>query len=147
MFIHLYKNNKIRLLFLFLTGMTEKLEELLRELIKRGREPRGKKYSHLNCDPKRKHRHIMLVGDDIPVFSYSLRQLVSLESGLWQFVCRNKLYKKQENFREDVYKTQLNTWWFSHNYQYRLLESALIPDEELARFLVDNIKVEWPGKN
>ena len=71
--------------------MTEKLEELLRELIKRGREPRGKKYSHLNCDPKRKHRHIMLVGDDIPVFSYSLRQLVSLESGLWQFCVENEL--------------------------------------------------------
>ena len=105
MFIHLYKNNKIRLLFLFLTGMTEKLEELLRELIKRGREPRGEKYSHLNCDPKRKHRHIMLVGDDIPVFSYSLRQLVSLESGLWQFVCGNKLYKQpNEKFRESVSK-------------------------------------------
>lgn len=89
----------------------------------------------------------MLVGDDIPVFSYSLRQLVSLESGLWQFVCRNKLYKKQENFREDVYKTQLNTWWFSHNYQYRLLESALIPEEELAKFLVNNITVEWQEKN
>ena len=110
MFIHLYKNNKIRPLFLFLTGMTEKLEELLRELIKRGREPRGKKYSHLNCDPKRKHRHIMLVGDDIPVFSYSLRQLVSLESGLWQFVCRYKLYKKtNEKFRESVSKVSLNT--------------------------------------
>ena len=35
----------------------------------------------------------MLVGDDIPVFSYSLRQLVSLESGLWQFVCENRLQK------------------------------------------------------
>lgn len=124
--------------------MTEKLEELLRELIKRGREPRGKKYSHLNCDPKRKHRHIMLVGDDIPVFSYSLRQLVSLESGLWQFVCENKM----------VYSSSFIEWqkwgkqWavlglLSTYHKYRLIESALIPEEELAKFLVDNIKVEW----
>ena len=74
----------------------------------------------------------------------SLRELVSLESGLWQFVCRNKLYKQNnEKFRESVSKVWLNTWWFAHNYQYRLLESSLIPEEELGKFLVENIKLEW----
>ena len=126
--------------------MTEKLEELLRELIKRGREPRGKKYSHLDCDPKRKHRHIMLVGDDIPVFSYSLRQLVSLESGLWQFVCENRLQKDNYSIWGKTAGTT-NIPYDPDYTEYRLLESSLIPEEELAKFLVDNIKVEWPGKN
>ena len=29
------------------------------------------------------------------------------------------------------------------DHQYRLLESALIPEEELGKFLVDNIKIQW----
>lgn len=154
MFIHLYKNNKIRLLFLFLTGMTEKLEELLRELIKRGREPRGEKYSHLNCDPKRKHRHIMLVGDDIPVFSYSLRQLVSLESWLWQFCMENGLLNSPDQYPNKDFRAKnprpyweislrRDCYYKTEVYQYRLIESALIPEEELGQFLVDNIKIQW----
>ena len=74
----------------------------------------------------------------------TFRELVSLESGLWQFVCGNKLYKQpNEKFRESVSKVWLNIWWFAHNHQYRLLESSLIPEEELGKFLVDNIKLEW----
>lgn len=121
--------------------MTEKLEELLRELIKRGREPRGKKYSHLDCDPKRKHRHIMLVGDDIPVFSYSLRQLVSLESGLWQFVCENRLQKDNYSIWGKTADTT-NIPYDPDYTEYRLLESSLIPEEELGQFLIDNIIVK-----
>ena len=35
----------------------------------------------------------------------SIRDISSLGSGLWQFVCRNKLYKKtNEKFRENVSK-------------------------------------------
>ena len=123
----------------------QELETLLNSLIQRGWKPFGEEAIRIDVE----NNAIIITPDDF--FSddkkASIREISSLGSGLWQFVCRNKLYKKQENFREDVYKTQLNTWWFSHNYQYRLLESALIPDEELARFLVDNIKVEWPGKN
>ena len=118
----------------------KELENLLTSLIKRGRKPWGLKY----------FIEVFVSGVEVSfvtkknLFSNSnLRSIASLESGLWQFVCRNKLYKKQENFREDVYKTQLNTWWFSHNYQYRLIESALIPEEELGKFLVENIKLEW----
>ena len=123
----------------------QELETLLNSLIQRGWKPFGEEAIRIDVE----NNAIIITPDDF--FSddkkASIREISTLGSGLWQFVCRNKLYKKQENFREDVYKTQLNTWWFSHNYQYRLLESALIPDEELARFLVDNIKVEWPGKN
>ena len=34
-------------------------------------------------------------------------------------------------------------YWSNNDYRYRLLESALLPEEELGQFLVDNIKVEW----
>lgn len=88
----------------------------------------------------------MLVGGDIPVFSYSLRQLVSLESGLWQFVCKNRLQKDNYSIWGKTAGTT-NIPYDPDYTAYRLLESALIPEEELAKFLVDNIKVEWPGKN
>ena len=54
----------------------------------------------------------------------------------------SRIAKKTEDFRGYIHKTSTNIWWFNHNHQYRLLESALIPEKELAKFLVDNIKVE-----
>ena len=51
----------------------------------------------------------------------------------------SRLTKKTEDFREYID----NIRWFNHNYQYRLLESALIPEEELAKFLVENIDTAW----
>ena len=48
----------------------------------------------------------------------------------------SRITKKTEDFQEYIH----NIWWFNHNYQYRLLESALIPEKELAKFLVKNIK-------
>lgn len=68
-----------------------------------------------------------------------LRELVSMESWLWQFICDNKLYNRTYNFREDVCKTWYNIWWFSHNFQYWILESALIQEKDLPKFLIDNI--------
>ena len=140
MYIHWYKNKKSDFYFFFYKIMQE-LETLLKSLVHRGRKPCGEEIFDLNIE----NGVISMFPEDFFAdnIKLNLRSIVSLESGLWQFVCRNKLYKKQENFREDVYKTQLNTWWFSHNYQYRLLESALIPEEELGKFLIDNIKVEW----
>ena len=76
----------------------------------------------------------------------SIRDITSLDSGLWQFVCKNKLHKKTDNFWENVHKTSTNIWWFPHNHQYRLLESALIPEEDLAKFLIDNIIITWNSK-
>lgn len=51
----------------------------------------------------------------------------------------SRITKKTEDFREDIHKTSTNIWWFNHNYQYRFLESALIPEGALPQFLVDNI--------
>ena len=85
----------------------KELETLLNSLIKRGRKPFGEEATRIDVE----NNAIIITPDDF--FSddkkVSIRDISSLGSGLWQFVCRNKLYKKQENFREDVYKTQLNT--------------------------------------
>lgn len=119
----------------------KELENLLTSLVQRGRKPWGLRYF---AEVMVFKTYIDFITKKWASSPTSLRELVSLESGLWQFVCKNNLYKKEaNNFRESVSKVWLNTWWFAHNYQYRLLESALIPEEELAKFLLDNIKVEW----
>ena len=133
--------------FLFVFLMKE-LENLLNSLIQRGRNPKDREVVSIALDPeftKSGWKTVFYCScKDWFWFYADLRWIVSLESGLWQFVCRNKLYKQpNEKFRESVSKVWLNTWWFAHNYQYRLLESALIPEEELAKFLLDNIVVEW----
>ena len=127
----------------------QELETLLNSLIQRGWKPAGfQGESEIKISEDQGVVLYMNTEDVTLAVKVKLRNLVSLESGLWQFVCRNKLYKKaNEKFRENVSKVWSNTWWFAHNHQYRLLESSLIPEEELAKFLVDNIKVEWPEKN
>ena len=124
----------------------KELENLLNSLIHRWRKPFWEEVMRIDVE----NNAIIIIPDDFFADDkkVSIRDISSLGSGLWQFVCRNKLYKKtNEKFRENVSKVWSNTWWFAHNHQYRLLESSLIPEEELAKFLVDNIKVEWPGKN
>ena len=121
----------------------QELETLLTSLIQRGWKPFNYIWTvdRIEIDDNFEISIIFITWE----FAYqTLRDLVVLESWLWQFVCRHKLYKKtNEKFRENVSTVWLNTWWFAHNYQYRLLESAVIPEEELGKFLVENIKLEW----
>ena len=119
----------------------QELEKLLNSLIQRGWKPAnfpGK--SEIKISEDGDVVLYMNTEDVTLAVKVKLRNLISLESGLWQFVCKNKLYKKTDNFWENVHKTSTNIWWFPHNHQYRLLESALIPEKELGKFLVDNIK-------
>ena len=116
----------------------KELVKLLNHIIKKWWEPWNRKADF--CEYMFwKIRFIKESGEIVGL--YTLRSIVSLESGLWQFVCKNKLHKKTDNFWENVSKTSTNIWWFPHNHQYRLLESALIPEKELGKFLVDNIKL------
>lgn len=68
----------------------------------------------------------------------SFRELVSLESGLRQFVVERKLFERNLNV------------WTNHGMQreydiydhtYRIIESALCIEEDLSEFLVNNIRV------
>ena len=96
--------------------------------------------------------------------NYSLRELVSKESGLWQFVCENNLiqtehwyfidnWERAKNvfYKIDTYDEEwdvIQTWdmeWdkfiWINEYEYRLIESALCDEEDLEKFLLDSIKV------
>ena len=121
----------------------KELETLLNSLLQRGRKPFNYIWTaeRIEIDDNFEISIIFITWE----FTYhTLRDLVVLESWLWQFVCRNKLYKQSnKKFRESVSKVWSNTWWFAHNYQFRLLESALIPEEELSKFLVENIVIAW----
>lgn len=68
----------------------------------------------------------------------SFRELVSLESGLRQFVVEKRLFERN-----------LNVWtnhgmqreYDIYDYTYRVIESALCIEEDLSEFLVNNIMV------
>lgn len=63
------------------------------------------------------------------------------------FCVRNELLTI-ENFWEWKFIFDGVTFnYYKSSPKFRLLESTLIPEEELAKFLVDNIIVEWLGKN
>ena len=134
---------------------------LLNSLIKRGRKPWWKLVNKiLYIHPKSMLVCLNVIGKPIrQIKQDSLRELVSLESGLWQFVCENELVPYKTS--EQIIKRYVNevvereSWDISEadvissdlDYQYRLLESSLIPEEGLGKFLVDNIVIEWPLQN
>lgn len=123
------------------------MEELLNKLIEKGWKPFGNEFTR-----------VYVLRDRINKWDFALhfeyeqngttrttfrgrRQLVSKESWLWQFVCENKLYRRQ------VYVWLTNIEGFNdefgdNDYQFRLIESALKDESELEQFLLDNIKVE-----
>ena len=70
---------------------------------------------------------------------FNLRELVSKESWLWQFVCQNELYPPYIQHR--WFRDRPENWLQIHDYRYWLIESALRGALELERFLLDNIKV------
>ena len=120
----------------------KELEKLLNSLIQRGWKPWGEKSKKIIIRASR----IFVYNSEwyVNPEGKHIRELVSLESWLWQFVCENKMCKNQTS----VYRWYKKFWSKEEeacrgdHYEYRLLESALIPEKELAQFLVDNIKVE-----
>ena len=121
----------------------QELENLLNSLIQRGWKPWGEK-----------SKKIMIRSSRIFVYNSEwyinpegkhIRSIVSLESRLWQFVCDRSLLKsiwkaraKEPSISALGVKSEVLALSFEP--EYRLLESALIPEKELAKFLIDNIK-------
>ena len=74
--------------------------------------------------------------------SISLRELVSINSGLWQFVCDNGYNQYKKEYRR--WYTKYNTkaeYWDEWDYEYYLIESSLKDESELEEFLLSNIKL------
>lgn len=133
----------------------KELEKLLNSLIQRGWEPWNRKADF--CEYRFwKIRFIKESGEIVGL--YTIRSLVSIESGLWQFVCDKELvqhktsekiikrYVKEVIEREGWDITEADIICTDLDPEYRLLESALIPEKELGKFLVDNIIITWNSK-
>lgn len=76
---------------------------------------------------------------------FDLRELVSKESWLWQFVCENWMVKelKEEKLIEiyDNLRWRTETVYDDEKYEYRIIESSLIDEDELDKFLLEIIKI------
>lgn len=132
------------------------LEELLNKLIEKGWKPFGINYY---CSFNIRER-IEIIWWPFWWWEYvldrilSLRELVSKESWLWQFVCENgMLNKKRWSNRVrletssvwdyiEIWTWEDYGWKFDSDYEYRLIEASLKNEDELGQFLLENIKVE-----
>ena len=123
----------------------QELENLLNSLIQRGWKLAGfPGKSEIKISEDEGVVLYMNAEDVTLAVKVKLRNLVSLESGLWQFVCENDMVYSSSFIEWQKWGKQwvvLGLWSIWH--KYRLLESALIPEKELGKFLVENIKVEW----
>lgn len=119
------------------------MEELLNKLIKKWWKPFGD-YDIAEFN-QIANTFVAINYESKVIGQPKLRQIVSKESWLWQFVCENKLVKvkdKKIRYRyEDIERTQNYFSWYW--YEYRIIESALCNEEDLEKFLLDNIKVKW----
>lgn len=77
--------------------------------------------------------------------SISLRELVSKESWLRQFVCSNWLRPKRVWYEEHYWQRCHHTNWkwmvMESEPEYRIMECSLCSEKELEKFLIDNIKI------
>lgn len=113
------------------------LEQLLNSLIEKGWKPRW----HINYKICKYNDMLEKVSfnnkDYIWLWEHSLRELVSKESWLWQFVCENGMQKERPPYNRDS-----DTYWFTiQEYQYRLIESALKDESELTELLLNSISL------
>ena len=134
--------------------MENKLEQLLKKLLELWRKPNWKEYNHIHSEANRImsdfwtfYRFCNYVEDGSinRCLNLKLREIVSINSGLWQFVCENGMVK----FKQEMYsKCIIGKQWDANDYktysrlEYRLIESSLKDESELEDFLLQNIKVD-----
>lgn len=126
----------------------KELEILLNKLIELGWKPWKWWYNYIEVEVLKWKIYIkycrMNYNDNVYAIRYSLRDLVSLESWLWQFLCwldKNylplcskcniRLESNNDKIKSDVrYEEEVN---------YRLMLSSI--QEDITKFLLDNIKI------
>ena len=124
------------------------LSKLLNDLLRMWWKPFNRnKTLHINCYDKCKwlnYKWIHLDGWFMNEESRTLRELVSIDSWLWQFVCENGLIKNPDKYWKRYKELTIsdNLVYMSWYYEYRLIESSLKDESELEDFLLSNIKVD-----
>lgn len=128
------------------------LSKLLNDLLRMWWKPFNRnKTLHINCYDKCKwlnYKWIHLDGWFMNEESRTLRELVSIDSWLWQFVCENGMIKEGHK-HERILDPTFWEWWadckrqeHDWNYWYRLIESSLKDESELEDFLLNSIKLD-----
>ena len=128
------------------------MEELLNKLIEKGWKPFWIRWEETRIKIERNKDLDMkifkldwIIIEQHHRISWSLRNLTSKESWLWQFVCENGMIKTYMNIehesRRHSDKNHKPVWAFDNQSYYYLIESALCNEEDLEQFLLDNIKV------
>ena len=134
------------------------MEELLNKLIEKGWKPRWLETKRFDGEMYyaeffEHYSNWTMLFDGV---EYSIRELVSKESWLWQFVCWNemvvlKFSSRKKNARigweYTGYDTEHIVMDYTNNcewtkYEYRLIESALKDESEIEDFLLNSIKVD-----
>lgn len=127
----------------------KELEILLNKLIEKWWKPWGKESQKIIIRSSR----IFIYNSEwyINPEGKHIRELVSLESWLWNFVCDEELIKyktseiiikryiKQLITRKEWDVIEADVVCLDLDPEYRVLESALMSEEDLPRFLIDNI--------
>ena len=123
------------------------MEELLNKLIEKGWKPFGTKNKVFKV-AKTEHNWWYFDWWFWNEVCFSLREITSKESWLWQFVCENGMVKHEvyEEIHSWVFTTADHSdFWYTSwdNYEFRIIQSALLDEDELEQFLLDNVKIEW----
>jgi hypothetical protein len=127
----------------------------LNRLIKKGWEPFG--YNDFTKATVEENENVpwkkvIHLWTDLWIDTESLIRIICMkESQLWQFVCENKLLAKWILDLPDILwkrdslacmRTDLRKSCYPHDYEYRIIESALCDEDKLEDFLLSNIKVD-----
>jgi len=134
------------------------LSKLLNDLVRMWWKPFNRdKTLHIDCYDKCKwlnYKWVHLDGWFMNEENRTLRELVSIDSWLWQFVCENGMVDKQHWYIEELkwWKADDDEEWhdnweerYSTEYQFRLIESSLKDESELEDFLLQSIVInkQW----
>ena len=114
------------------------LEELLNKLIEKGWKPFGILWNVRNSVYTNKYFFFEWCADGV-----TLRQIASIDSWLWQFVCENEMVfvpKWEIPYVERNYIFDYECYEVSE-FQYWLMVWALLKEDELEQFLLDNIEI------
>lgn len=119
--------------------MQKEFVDLLNALVKKGWKPWEEETYKIESASDA----IIVYRDEINYTMYIFRELVSIESGLWQFVCRNNLFVDgvdTKDYLEDSFG--FITAAYDNDGYYWLAKASRREEFELPKFLLDNIKVD-----
>jgi hypothetical protein len=120
--------------------MVDELEQLLNSLIEKGWQPFREKAKSVEYLYEWNQFYFKNIPWEVSwAFYCTIRELVSKESQLWQFCCKNGMIELW--WKEKKWLTPERLRVFNWEYQYRLIESALCNENKLEDFLLSNIKV------